>query len=138
MRLSPPAKFIGGYLPGLLPWPESAVWAWQRAVPSKRPDASKSGARSGLLRTGRGSLSLAVSCPGDRAGTYRQAPERRVPGYGRSSRTTLTGVWVTCRNRLKPASPASCRTAAGPAWAPSATPPGWARAAGVHWNVDAA
>ena len=41
----------------------------------------------------------------------------------------LTGVWVTCRNRLKPASPASCRTAAGPAWAPSATPPGWARAA---------
>ena len=36
------------------------------------------------------------------------------------------------------ASPASCRTAAGPAWAPSATPPGWARAAGVHWNVDAA
>ena len=50
----------------------------------------------------------------------------------------LTGVWVTCRNRLKPVSPASCRTAAGPAWAPSATPPGWARAAGVHWNVDAA
>jgi transcriptional regulator with XRE-family HTH domain len=76
--------------------------------------------------------------PGDRAGTYRQARERRVPGYGRSSRTTLTGVWVTCRNRLKPASSASCRTAAGPAWAPSATPPGWARAAGVHWNVDAA
>jgi hypothetical protein len=35
---------------------------------------------------------------------------------------------VTCRNRLKPASPASCRTAAGPAWALSATPPGWARA----------
>ena len=76
--------------------------------------------------------------PGDRAGAYRQARQRRVPGYGRSSRTTLTGVWVTCRNRLKPASPASCRTAAGPAWAPSATPPGWARAAGVHWNVDAA
>ena len=50
----------------------------------------------------------------------------------------LTGVWVTCRNRLKPASSASCPTAAGPACAPSATPPGWARAAGVHWNVDAA
>jgi len=58
--------------------------------------------------------------------------------YGRSSRTTLTGVSATWRNRLKPASSASCRTAAGPAWAPSATPPGWARAAGVHWNVDAA
>jgi hypothetical protein len=28
---------------------------------------------------------------------------------------------VTSRNRLKPASSASCRTAAGPAWAPSAT-----------------
>jgi hypothetical protein len=35
---------------------------------------------------------------------------------------------VTCRNRLKPASRASRRTVAGPAWAPSATPPGWARA----------
>ena len=33
----------------------------------------------------------------------------------------MTGVWVTCRNRLKPASSASCRTAAGPAWAPSAS-----------------
>ena len=63
---------------------------------------------------------------------------RRAPGHGRSSRTTLTGVWATCRNWLKPASSASCRIAAGPAWAPSAIPPGWARAAGVHWNVDAA
>jgi hypothetical protein len=35
------------WLPGLLPWPESAVWAWQRAAPSKRPDTSKSGTRSG-------------------------------------------------------------------------------------------
>jgi hypothetical protein len=50
----------------------------------------------------------------------------------------LTGVWVTCLNRLKPASAASCRTVAGPAWAPSATPPGWAGAVGVHWNVEAA
>ena len=38
-----------------------------------------------------------------------------APGYGRSSRTTLTGVWATCRNRLKPTWSASCRTAAGPA-----------------------
>ena len=63
MRLSAPAKFTGGYLPGLLSWPEPAVWGWQRAVPPERPDALKSGARSGLLRAGRGSLSLAVSCP---------------------------------------------------------------------------
>jgi hypothetical protein len=53
--------FTGSYLPGLLPWPEPAVWAWQRAVPSKRPNTSTSGVRSGLLRTGRGSLSLAYA-----------------------------------------------------------------------------
>ncbi len=37
VRLSGPAKLIGGYLPGLLSQPEPAVWGWQRAVPSKRP-----------------------------------------------------------------------------------------------------
>jgi hypothetical protein len=47
----------------LLSKPEPAVSGWQRAVPRERPDASKSGARSGRLRAGRGSLSLAVSCP---------------------------------------------------------------------------
>ena len=35
----------------------------------------------------------------------------------------LTGVWVTCRNWVKPAWWARCATAAGPAWAPSAVPP---------------
>jgi hypothetical protein len=136
--LSAPAKLTGGYLPGLLSWPEPAVWAWQRAVPpgaSGRPEvrgAQRAAAQRTRLAEPGGKL------PGDRERTYRRAPERRVPGYGRSSRTMLTAVWVTCRNRLKPASPASCRTAAGPAWAPSATPPGWARAAGVHWKVDAA
>jgi hypothetical protein len=82
-------------------------------------------------------LDLPASRPGGRP-ARPPGSGRRVPGYGRSSRMTLTGVWATSRNPLRPASRASWRTAAGPAWAPSATPPGWARAAGVHWNVDAA
>src|SRR5690348_18392911 len=100
-----------------------------------------------MVRAGYARPDITAFSPGDRgtpghaAGGYLPPAARLAaagPRQGRSSRTTLTGVLVTSRNRLNPASPASCRTAAGPAWAPSATPPGWARAAGVHWNVDAA
>src|SRR5580704_4675519 len=59
-----------------------------------------------------------------------------VGGQGRASKTTLNGVSVARRKRVKPASSATWRMASSPAWAPRAYPPGWERALGTHRNVE--
>ncbi len=49
------------------------------------------------------------------------APRVRLPGphlYGRISYTSFNGVCAARRNRVNPASVATCRMAASPAWAP--------------------
>jgi len=49
------------------------------------------------------------------------SPRRDHPRtHGRISYTRLNAVRAACRNRVKPASAATSRIAASPAWAPSA------------------
>ena len=57
-------------------------------------------------------------------------------GQGRISNTWLKGVDAAIRNRVKPASRATSRILAGPAWVPSAAATGCEREAGVHSRVE--
>jgi hypothetical protein len=50
----------------------------------------------------------------------------------------FTGVSVARRNPVKPASSATTRSRASPAWAPRAAPTSWESEAGVQIEVDAA
>jgi hypothetical protein len=87
-------------------------------------------------RGSRGSLSLAASCPvtgrglpgflGGESPLWREFEDDVDGGLGDLPEPAEAGVGGQLPYRC------------GGAWAPSAVPPGWARAAEVHWKVDAA
>jgi KUP system potassium uptake protein len=77
--------------------------------------------------------------PAGRPHGRRRIPHRSVTlSHGRISYTRLNALSATRRNRVKPASVATCRIADSPACAPSAWPPGCDSALGTQRKVDPA
>ena len=62
---------------------------------------------------------------------------REAVGYGRASKTRLSGVSVARRKRPNPPSATTSRRRASPAWAPSARPTSWSLDAGTQRVVEA-